>query len=88
MDFASAACAPWVSKNSDSFMQRIISAPLIGVNSPARISFRSALLNNRRMKTIEETYRARLQMLVDEAGFIGITIWAGFGDAFFGTVAR
>lgn len=22
------------------------------------------------------------------AGFIGITIWAGFGDAFFGSVAR
>jgi phage repressor protein C with HTH and peptisase S24 domain len=49
-------------------MTALFSASLNIVNSAPRIPFVSALLNTRGMQKIEEIYRARLRMLVEEAG--------------------
>lgn len=69
MDFESAACAPFARlKYSDSVMPLIIIAPLIVVNSDARIPLFSKVLKNQGVQKIEQIYRLRLQILVDEAG--------------------
>jgi hypothetical protein len=49
-------------------MQHSISAVLNEVNSISRIPWLSGPLNNPGMQVIEQIYRARLQLLVDEAG--------------------
>lgn len=49
-------------------MTALFSAPLNIVNSATPIPFVSALLNTQGMQKIEETYRARLRMLVEESG--------------------
>lgn len=49
-------------------MPTIISAMLIDVNSIPRIPFLSNALKNRLVQKIEEIYRARLALLIEEAG--------------------